>query len=363
MLPIKPSIGSDPEFFIFLRKKKSESQQIISADKILPGKMNKYQTNGGKAFFDGVQAEINPDPNTCRESFINHIKVCLTDVYKLATNKYPNHIVDFAPLPSIKIKPEDVKGADNECLRFGCSPDSNIYTEEKIEYPDGKKFMTRFSGGHIHLGFNDIRQLKEMRDPDKLYNLVRGFDSIAGIISTAIHKDDESERIRRKWYGQAGTYRIQNHGIEYRTLSSFWLSNPFTTSLFTALIRDALILVYNKKEDEYLFDNLDENEVRRIINNGDYKNAIRIYKEVLLPMYDKINISGVPLTIKYIREFLKMLMEKGYSNVFSPYKMLNYWDIKEPSLNKFETTYGIRYLSKDYEHKIFNAKDIKTLGD
>ena len=363
MREVQPSIGGDPEFFVYTRKKKEDKYKIVSADKFLPGKDNKLATTSGGIFFDGVQAEINPIHNTCRESFISNIQRCIYATYKKAIEKYPNHDIAFASLPSIKITPEDIKGADGECLRFGCSPDCNIYTEDKITYPDGKKFMTRFSGGHIHLGFSDIKYMKTMKSPEKLFSLVKAFDYLAGIMSTAIARD-KSEIIRRKYYGQAGTYRIQNHGIEYRTLSSFWLNNPELASLFTGLIRDAFFIVYNGKEEELLFEKEDESYIRKIINTGDYEKAIEVYKNTLIPMYDNLPFTyGFPMKVRYVREFIDELVKDGYTRIFDQYKMLHYWGIKEPILTEFRGTYGVEKFSKDFEHKFFTAKEIKDIGD
>ncbi len=363
MKDVKPTIGGDPEFFIYVRKKKESPYQVISADKVLKGKMKKESVSGGSIFFDGVQAEINPRFSSCRESFINNIRGCLFAINQRVQSKYPNHIINFAPIPAIKIKPKDIEGADRECMRFGCAPDSNIYTEEKIDYPDGKKFMTRFSGGHIHLGFSDIKYMKIMKDPEKLYNLVKMFDYIPGIMSTAIFRD-ETENIRRKFYGQAGTYRIQNHGIEYRALSSSWLSSPYLTSLFTSFMRDSFRFVINGMEED-IFKLISEEEIRETINSGDYKNASRIYKEILLPLYNKkVDLEyGIPLKYKYVRDFVDTLIEKGYNGIFNPFYMNNYWCITKPHLHEYRSTYGIKFFSKDFQHKLFTNKDILTIGD
>ncbi len=71
-------LGCDPEFFIRTKAKGA----IISADKVLPGKDNKALFGRGTAFFDGVQAEINPISHTCRESLCNNIREVLAGVYR-----------------------------------------------------------------------------------------------------------------------------------------------------------------------------------------------------------------------------------------------------------------------------------------
>jgi len=363
MYDTHPTIGGDPEFFIYIDKK--GKRKLVTADKVLPGKGKKADANRGQAFFDGVQAEINPNFNGCRETFAWNIQECLKYIYNVACKKFPKDKVIFAPLASVPITANDLKYADSECSRFGCSPDSNIYTEEKMEYPDGKKFMTRFSGGHIHLGFSDIKYMKVMKDANKLYNLIKAFDYIPGIMSVALSQGKEEES-RRNYYGKAGTYRIQKHGIEYRTLSSYWLTSPFLTSLVTSLVRDAFTIVYNNKEDELLFSQKDENEIRNIIDTGNANKAIDVYKKVIIPAYDAIDIKKeVPMQLDYVRNLVDIMMKKGYTKLFNPYSMLNYWWIKAPWINDFpySTTYGVRKFAKDVEHKFIKIDDVRKIGE
>jgi len=361
MKTTQPSLGGDPEFFIFLKKQKK--YQVISADKILPPKTKKLNTPGGDVFFDGVQAEINPSFNTCRERLLTKMYYCIDSVYDLAREKYSKDKVVFAPLASIPITKKDIEGADKECIRFGCSPDSNIYSDEAFEYPDGSKFMTRFSGGHIHLGFADISYMNKFKDPDKMFNLIRALDCIAGIMSTALSQGEE-ERIRRKYYGRAGTYRLQPHGLEYRPLSSFWLVSPQMASLMLALVRDAFTLTYYDKE-KLLFDVLSKDEVRRIIDKHDINSAVRVYNDVLKPLYDKEFLhKRVPLNHQYVRDLVDEMVKKGYKRIFNPYNMLNYWCIKKPYLEPdWNERYGMRKLSMDVKYKFKNIEDIRKLGD
>jgi hypothetical protein len=364
MKKLSPSIGGDPEFFIFGDIK--GKHKIISADKILTGKENKKECTSGSYFFDGVQAEINPSHNNCREFFCRNIQGCLKDVYNIAKKKYDN--IEFQPLASIKIQKSDVKGADNECLRFGCSPDFNIYSDEEKTYPDGKRFMTRFSGGHIHLGFSSINYMKKMKDPDVLYRLIKSFDYLAGIMSVLLSNGEE-EHIRRKYYGEAGTYRIQKHGIEYRTLSSFWLVSPFIASLMSGLMRDAFTFVYHNKEKELLFDKISEEVVINTINNLDVKKARVIWEQIIKPLYEDFNMNiSSPLQHEYVRNLIDyMISHGGYQSVFNPKYMINYWylskDLKTIDNMEYQCTYGIKNLAFDIETKYLKIEDIRNIGE
>ena len=46
-------------------------------------------------------------------------------------------------------------------------------------------------------------------------------DIMLGLESLTLDKDVD----RRKMYGNAGCFRAKDYGVEYRTLSNFWISN------------------------------------------------------------------------------------------------------------------------------------------
>jgi len=352
-----PTLGGDPEFFI-LEKLKSK-YKVITADKILPGKRKKAECCGGHVFFDGVQAEINPRPDTCREFFARNIQDCIEDILSRSSNtKYTkDKTIVFAPLASVPVDDKILKGSDRECFRFGCSPDSNIYTDEKMTYPNGKEFMTRFSGGHVHLGFDDIKYMQTMNTPEKLLNLVRAMDTIAGVMAVAISNGKE-EKIRRQYYGKAGTYRLQKHGIEYRTLSSFWLVSPPLTSLMVGLIRDAFTIVY-KGVEQALFKYASTELIRDIIDNSKVNKAKKFYYDEIIPFYDTYSIANSPLN--FTRDVVDNMIENGYRTYFCPYHMLNYWNLKKPWLvNPNEHTpsyFGINNLAENLNEDLLD--DIK----
>ena len=287
-----PSLGGDPEFFIVKTREPDgkPTKVVMSADKFLPPKNNKQKISAGDVFFDGVQAEINPNPSSCRETFLSNVQICIAEVLrnvmeKRSKNKDLDGRYNFWALGSIEITKETIKNTDLECRRFGCSPDFNIYTEEKIKYPDGNKFFTRFAGGHIHLGFPTILDMKVMKKPEKLERLIKMLDALVGIFSTAIVGDEtiEIERVRRKYYGKAGTYRLNGHGIEYRVPSAFWISSPYLASLILSIARDAYIFVFNSLDEEF-FSDIDIDYMREIIDNVIKEKAINFYREYIEPM-------------------------------------------------------------------------------
>src|SRR5690606_5853835 len=72
----------------------------------------------------------------------------------------------------------------------------------------------RTCGGHIHIGYDS---------PDFIVSedIVHAMDTVLGLESINLDKDDR----RREMYGKAGCFRVKDYGVEYRTLSNFWLQS------------------------------------------------------------------------------------------------------------------------------------------
>ena len=352
-----PTLGSDPEFFIYA--KKNGKLQIVTADKVLPSKENKYQTEYGTLHFDGVQAEINPRQNTCRELHIHNIHTCLGLAYSKTKEVYPNDEFSFVPVGTIRIKPSDIVNVDRECVRFGCAPDKNIYSNEPIDYPDGRRFMYRFSGGHIHIGSYSTNRCEHLKNTGLLDMLV-GLDCTVGLLSVAM-ADTWEEKFRRNYYGKAGTYRIQPHGVEYRTLSSFWLTSPILTSLFLGVARD----VYNMLNDNTLSNYIKQfvvPDVQQIIDTNNSTKARDLYYEKIRPFFNNTkNIAkNSPFRYKNVFNVVDHLIDYKYYTTFESTKTLNYWSIEKPYyLMAFESTNGIEIFSDSVKDGVFN---LQTLG-
>ena len=68
---------------------------------------------------------------------------------------------------------------------------------------------------------------------------VKILDIVVG--NTCVIMDRAPSQVeRRKVYGRAGEYRLPAHGIEYRTLSNFWLRSYQLTHLVFSLARFAI---------------------------------------------------------------------------------------------------------------------------
>jgi len=95
-----------------------------------------------------------------------------------------------------------------EAFVFGCEPDFNAWTRKMNPRPFVEDLSLRSCGGHVHVGTS----------LDKI-GTIRAMDAFLGVPSIFIDTDVR----RRALYGKAGAHRPKPYGVEYRTLSNFWL--------------------------------------------------------------------------------------------------------------------------------------------
>lgn len=147
---------------------------------------------------------------------------------------------------------------------LGCNPSQNVYGMLGEGVFDARKLRYRFAGGHIHLGYRF--------EPKKIESLVKLLDAILGVWSVgAAAKFDNP--IRRKYYGLAGEYRLPEHGLEYRTLSNFWLAHPGLANLVLMLARAIFSFHNDGLAKEWI---AHPQEVIETINNCDVRAARKI---------------------------------------------------------------------------------------
>jgi len=108
---------------------------------------------------------------------------------------------------------------------LGCSPDQSIYTG-RIESPtiDPKSFNWRTSGGHFHFSCG-VTSMEEIQ------RFILLADLSLGLADVLLDHTNTAQR-RRDLYGQPGKFRVQPHGIEYRSCSSVWAASAMTRECF-----------------------------------------------------------------------------------------------------------------------------------
>jgi len=329
-LPINSVVfGCDPEFFFEKKGKIIGSEKIIDIKEGLKmegerkpaiGYNGSIQTGVSKFIVDGVQIELNPKPDTCRARLGNEISQCFRMLYS-EMEKHKGLKANFEP--TVKMTKKELMSLDKKSRVFGCSPSKNADNkkENKIKV-DPTKYKYRSAGGHIHIGkdgeYSSIKHV--FNEPDRLVQIL---DIIVGNTCVIIDRN-EGNKERRKVYGKAGEYRTPSYGIEYRTLSNFWLKSYPLMSFVMSLSRLSVnILAHSKPGCDYeaeLLSLVKIEDVRKAINKNDLKLAIKNFKKIKKFLENiSSNSENFPLTTKRIEAF-EFFAKKG----------IDYWFKEDP---------------------------------
>lgn len=236
-------VGADPEVFM------QENGRIISAIGRVPGtKTAPYPVPLGAVQVDNVLAEFNINPAASREEFVRNIKEVLASLRGMG---------DIVVQASHEFSDEELAAFPKEAFVFGCDPDYCCYTGDENPKPKGPKGL-RTAGGHIHVGY-------DVASGPESYQVVAAMDIVLGLPSVFMDTDNR----RRILYGKAGAFRPKPYGVEYRTLSNFWLGSD---ELISWAYRST-VEAFNRTPE--LFEKIKPvyQDVQRAINEGDVKLA------------------------------------------------------------------------------------------
>lgn len=326
---IHPSLGSDPE--LFFRKGK----QILGAELLLPREGLKvfegvHETKS-KWTIDGVQAELNPSVHTCRSSMASAISTSFRSLIQELKKKDPEVTLDFSQ--AVEVGEADLAQLSEESRKFGCMPSLSIYDTSKdiqINQVDPSQYRIRAAGGHVHIGVDNYPQLVPALTT-RCKETVQLLDIIAG--NTAVIIDRSRANIeRRKLYGRAGEYRLPAHGLEYRTLSNFWLYDSRLMSLMMGLVRLAVQLSADANHKQYyeaFFSAVPQEAIRQAINTNDLEMAMDNFLQIV-PLLTQVTVNNEygehPVNATNIADFYffaDKIVEKG----------LTHWFKEEPSVH------------------------------
>ena len=231
--------GIDPEFILI------EKSNFKSAIGVLPSKEKALEKNGNKYYFDNVLAEIAVKPAKSKKEALKNVQKALEGLAKLI-DPIRFTIKASGNYPEEELNCEEARIAS-------CNPEWNVYSLEQILPPDEDvdlldgyyQFKTPFrsAGGHIHIGSD------QLEDALETFNVIRMMDLFIGVPSILMD-NDPSSKDRRKIYGHAGSHRIPEYGLEYRSLSNFWLSSPNHVDLIYDLTDFTLDFVKQKNQDQ-----------------------------------------------------------------------------------------------------------------
>lgn len=195
-------IGADPEVFLINPK----TGEFVSAIGLVGGtKHIPLQIEGMKKGFtlqeDNVALEFGIPPATSSTTFVKHIHA----IMEQGLNKVPE--LDFSKLSCVQFPKKELMHPAARI--FGCEPSFNAWTGKENEKPEADDPTLRSAGGHIHI--------ETSLNPN---TVGQACDLFLGIPSMLMDKQGMQ---RRKLYGKAGDIRYKPYGLEYRSLSNFWI--------------------------------------------------------------------------------------------------------------------------------------------
>jgi len=194
------TIGADPELFL-----KNQNNKLISVVGLIGGtKESPLPIGNGCAIQeDNVAAEFCIPACNNPKAFISSIQFAIQDIQSRAEDLG----LTLAKLTASASFDKD-QLQTRAARQFGCDPDYNAYTDKPNPRPRAEDRTLRSAGGHVHVGTT-----LPPRD------IIKTMDLLLGVPSVLIDSDEQ----RRKLYGKAGCFRYKPYGVEYRTLSNFWI--------------------------------------------------------------------------------------------------------------------------------------------
>jgi hypothetical protein len=204
-------MGMDPEFFLATDAGPVPAFQVLASKK-----QNPY------LFWDGFQAECTVEPRSCHQELANSLAYSLQRV----THK-------ILPTPVWRIPPPLLAAAEADHVRLGCDPSYNVYNMKGKHVEDGRQLGWRFAGGHVHFEMETAWKI-----PPRVKSCIRALDCLCAVPCVCFAAGIDLP-IRRKYYGLPGEFRLPEHGVEWRTLSNFWMYHPMAFHLVFDLARFA----------------------------------------------------------------------------------------------------------------------------
>lgn len=213
-------LGADPEFFL-----RGKDGRVIESGKVLPKQGLLQDVGGGSAkglVLDGVQVELNTSAYHCRERLCAELRSHFANLREYLKQQGQGVTANLQERV-LELSEEEHKRLSDEAKKLGCKPSFNAYDKKASISVNPETYLKRSASGHIHLGLgrNTITGVESVLYQNR-ERLVPLLDILLGNTCVLIDRDPMNAE-RRQVYGRAGEYRLPLHGLEYRTLSNFWL--------------------------------------------------------------------------------------------------------------------------------------------
>lgn len=275
-------LGADPEVFLtnIATRQIEASIPYISGTKKDPQELEE----GFTIQKDNILAEFNIPPSNTKDDFVFNIQKGL----KLLGDYLPDHLaINISSSNHIN---NDIIEEFDEAKIFGCEPDYLAWNptvpHEILANPEVDTLRT--AGGHVHIGYES---------PSEELNivLIKALDLFLGVPSVLM--DDDTTR--RSIYGAAGSLRHKKYGVEYRSLSNFWLTDVSLIEWVWENVQQAVDFV---NSGQIIDESSDSQLIQDCINDSD--------KELAIHYINNFNIN-IP---SYVKEQEKELQSEVIEN-------------------------------------------------
>jgi Phage phiEco32-like COOH.NH2 ligase-type 2 len=251
-------IGADIELFL---AQKDNLDNIVSAEGYIKGtKREPFNFDVSNKYFatslDNVLAEFCIPPVTNVNDFEAYIQKAVNYI----NQTIPQDLCTVA-LPAAYLEPQYLQ--TENAITFGCEPDFNAYTGKANVKPFSKHWNLRSAGGHIHIGYDTADELTNRE-------IIKALDLFVGVPSVIQEPDNE----RKELYGSAGAYRTKPYGVEYRTISNYYLQSKVLIHWLYQAIMEAINYINSGK----VVDDALALLLPKVINNNNKEEAFNLIK-------------------------------------------------------------------------------------
>lgn len=266
-------VGADVELFL----KDKITGEIVSAEGFVQGtKNNPFVFDAENPHFatslDNVLAEFGIPPATNKVEFYNFLKKSITFIERSLPKSLCTAILPAAEL--------DIKWLQTrQAKKFGCDPDYNAYTMSHNSSPKSENACLRSAGGHIHIGYEDPSEINFFgleKGGEERARIIKALDLFIGVPSVILEPDNK----RKELYGKAGAFRPKRYGVEYRTISNFYLESKSLIFWVYQQVMEAMAWLNEGHDIGPMFGS----HIQNTINNNDKKEAESLIKSYELKL-------------------------------------------------------------------------------
>lgn len=266
------TIGADPELFL-----EKNGETVIAIGKLGGVKGKPIDIGDGYGVQeDNIMAEYNIAPQSDAYRFAEVVVEGVRRVRDFARAKLKDHAIEVSEKCEVEL-PLDLLQEYPEAMEFGCSAEFDGYRRGAMTARvEPRRFLSRvgqdatarrFAGGHVHLGYENPNEIPEF--------VVACFADLWLCLPT-LHLDPQDKR--RSLYGAGGRYRPTAYGIEYRTLSNFWVRDVDTAARIGFQAKGLMGAIESADPGalQRLFKQMPWRDVREAIIRGDQQRARRL---------------------------------------------------------------------------------------